>query len=151
MGKSLSRLFLIALVSAPAFAAPAALVTKTNGSGHVHPDYYRSEKCEVFADRVVITRAYGMGVNGLKTVETLNVSVAGDLKQVIANATAANVAEKENMLCDGPSTTISTGNTLLYSTGGCGTPRKEREGAAARALRSLVDAHCPVTHDFSQP
>jgi len=38
-------------------------------------------------------------------------------------------------------------DNILFTTGGCGSPRKERQGNASRMLRELVDAYCPTTHD----
>ncbi len=125
-----------------------ALVTKSNASGFTPPEWVRSETCEVFADRVEITKQMGMGEKGVRLNETRKVKLTGNLEQLVAQVAKEELTEKENGLCDGPSTTISARENLIFTTGGCGSPRKERQGASSRILREIVDSYCATTHDF---
>lgn len=147
------------VAAAPAFAAPydGPLVVKTNGSGYVSPEYWQSEKCEVFLDKVVITKQFGID-EGFMATETRQLTLTDSIRTTITKAAAAQLTSKDNGLCDAPSTSVvaykadASGNAKaveLFSTGGCGSPRLERQGGAAWALRKLVDSYCPTTHDYS--
>lgn len=137
-------------------AAPSkALISKHSGGGFMAPEYAGFERCEVFADKVVLTHQYGMQqATALTLTEERKVALTGDVKKVIELAKAEAVEEKENMLCDGPSTSITAGGeadpVLLFTTGGCGSPRKQRNGVYSNKLRSIADIYCPNTFDFSQ-
>jgi hypothetical protein len=124
-------------------AATEALITKTNFPGFRPASAVRTENCEIFADRVVITRVFGLG-HGLR--ETRQIELFSGLAQIIADAANEAVTEKPNFLCDGPGTVITAGDLLLYSTGGCGTSSSLRTGSASAILRDMVSAYCPTTH-----
>lgn len=145
----LSALITLSLFGGAAFAhQEGALVTKTNHPGHVLPAMGRVETCEVFQDRVVIRRQFGFDeAKGFRAVEVREVKITGEIEKAIEAAAGEKLVEKENMLCDGPSTFVNAGDTVLFSTGGCGNPRKERNGASSSLLRALVDNYCPVTHN----
>lgn len=145
MKNSLPLLIFTGIVSASAFAE-SPLITKLNHSGFTPPEYSRSEKCEVYSNRAVITRQIGVTGGHVTSTEVRNFKLQGAMKQLLQNAANATLEEKENLLCDGPHTTVSAGSTLLYATGGCGAPRKERQGAAAMQLRAIIDEFCPVTN-----
>ncbi len=151
MKKQMHAFLFTTLFAASAFAE-TTIVTKTNHPGHVSPDYGRSEICQVTTDRVIITTRYGLSANGVTTTEIRNSKVTGNLQKLLADAASETVMEKDNSMCDGPSTSIvATSGTLLFSSGGCGTPRKERTGVASGHLRAMIDAHCPSTHDYIAP
>jgi hypothetical protein len=147
MFKTLS---LLLLVSASALAAPKPLITKSSGGGYMMPIYAGFETCEVYADRVVITRHLGNDPTGVALTETRKLEIQGDLRQTIIAANQEKTAEKENGLCDGPSTSISAdaGSTHveLFSTGGCGTPSKFRSGPYTERLKSIAALYCPKTY-----
>ena len=115
------------------------------------PDYAGGERCDVYADRAVITNVMGYsGATALTVSETRKINLKGNLPAIIELAKAEKVSEKPNGLCDGPSTTISANSMadeslLLFSTGGCGNPSKQRNGVATYKLTSLVDLYCPKT------
>jgi len=91
--------------------------------------------------------------SALQLAEERKITLTGNVKKVIELAKEEKVEEKDNMLCDGPSTSIVAGGendgVLIYSTGGCGSPRKQRTGVNSQKLRSIVDIYCPQTFDFS--
>jgi hypothetical protein len=147
MKKYVSILMMLGVTAA--IASPTALITKSNHPGFVHPDFARGEKCEVFQDSVVITHEYGYGPGAVVTTEKRDFKLTGDITALIKKAASEVLEEKENGLCDGPSTFISAqGDVELFETGGCGSPRRERQGGAAYLLRDIVDQFCPVTHNI---
>lgn len=144
MKLNLGMLMLGSLLGASVFGAEA-LVTKINHPGYVMPDHAIVEKCEIFQDSVVISRAFG-GNDPVVTVEKRDVKGSGNIKALIQAADKAKLEQKDNGLCDGPATGVKAGSVVLYSTGGCGSPRLERSGGASFLLRSMIDTYCPVTH-----
>lgn len=143
----------LASVASAAFAKEP-LIVKTNNSGYVHPDWVRSEKCEIFTDKVVLTRGFGgLDTGRFVATEERVVNITSGIEQVVINAVAETLNEKPNGLCDGPSTRVTarqaTGeDAVLFATGGCGSPQQTRDGAYSKMLQDLVDLYCPVTHKF---
>lgn len=145
-----SIIFLIAILAAPTvFANQVPLVIKESHSGHVAPAYVRMEKCELYLDKVDITRSFGTGDDRVTLTEKRPVSLSREAMLSVSLAKLEAVAETDNRLCDGPSTSIHFyDGQVLFSTGGCGSPRKEREGPYSQRLRAILDTYCPTTHDF---
>lgn len=140
---------------AAAAASTEPLVIKSSYSGYVPPEWERGERCEVYLDHVVITKHFG----AVTVEEQRVVKVSPEIVKLIADAATASIESKPNGLCDGPSTSIAAtqinadeepGSVLLFSTGGCGSPRLERQGSAARNLRDLVGTYCATTHDIER-
>lgn len=106
-------------------------------------DFYFGETCRLYQDRVEVEyRLAGQVIN-----EVRKISGASLIEKLISQAEQENITENPNMICDGPSTTvIGLEKVLLYSTGGCGTPKQIREGGAAFTLMTLVGKYCPETH-----
>lgn len=155
--KKLSFFLMVALTGLSAIAAPAKpLIVKSSGGGFVIPEFAGFEKCEIYQNRVVITHVFGTGgPTAAKLVEERKITLTGDFAKIIEVAKSEKVETKPNSLCDGPSTGISANpalgeSILLYSTGGCGSPRKSREGLASNKLRAIADLYCEKTYDFSQ-
>ncbi|MFW7381282.1 MAG: hypothetical protein ACOH5I_20880 [Oligoflexus sp.] len=135
------------------FAQTKPFVTKTNVTGFTLPEYSRLETCEVYLDKVVLTKKYGIySETGFTTQEERPVTISPSIKQILKAAIEENLEETDNYLCDGPSTTVSSNfadsTSTLFATGGCGSPRLERVGGASQMLMELVGSYCPVTHDF---
>ena len=145
-------------ISAPAVArSNGAFVVKQSYAGFVAPDYIRNEKCELYADHVVITKDFGPD-NSL--VERRAITLTGDVGALIERATGETVTSTPNLICDGPSTTILTyrggdGDTptgpTLFQTGGCGTPTEKRDGGASQILTAIIDNYCPTTYQAARP
>ena len=145
--------FITMMVTAPAFAGYAGpLIVKTSGGGYMHPDWVRSEKCELYLDKVVITKNFGHE-HAMK--ETRKIELSGDLFSLIEQAATETVSLEDNYMCDGPSTGIyavqilptdETENLPLFSTGGCGSPTKTRVGVYSSKLVDMVSVYCPKTY-----
>jgi len=149
-------LFALSL-SVSVFAAPKALISKTSGGGFMAPEYAGYERCDVYADKVVLTHQYGMvRETALQLVEERNIKLSGDVATVIEKARAEQETTKPNNLCDGPSTSITANPAqgeavVLFSTGGCGSPEHSRDGVYSSKLKNIVNVYCPQTYKFSNP
>lgn len=159
MKKTIATLALGMILAGQALATPEKpLIVKSNYPGFVHPDWFQSESCALFADRLEITHQYGAGEHAVVTVETRNVSISPEVNDAIAQASEASVTETDNGLCDGPSSSIvanlkkadgSYEEVSIFTTGGCGSPRRERDGVKASHLKNIILNFCPNLHDFS--
>lgn len=146
-----SSLFFISLIltASTSFgfvAAEKPLISKSSGSGFVPPEYQRSETCNVYADHVVILKTYGT----MRTSETRSVNASNGIQDVLAKAVGEKVTETANGLCDGPVTQVNAfvdgKDVVLYTTGGCGSPKKHRSGPYTAILLELVGSFCPQTY-----
>lgn len=140
------------LASTGALAEVTPIVTKFNGGGFVPQAYFRSQQCQVFADRVVIKNTFGYANNGnghSVTTEIRNVKFDGDINAILAAVAKEELQIKGEGPCDAPTTNIVAGKDItLFMTGVCGGKRQERVGTASRMLRDIVDMYCPKTYDF---
>lgn len=149
-------LALAGLLSAPlALSASQALITKTNSPGFTLPEYTRFESCEVFMNKVVITQRFGFPEQlGFSKREVRPIALDAAVRNVIDVARSEQLIKNDNFLCDAPSTSVQfTGNPeslVLFSSGGCGSPRLDRQGPASQMLKELVDQYCPVTYDYGR-
>ncbi|WPU65721.1 hypothetical protein [Peredibacter starrii] len=149
--KSLSLVF-FGLLSFSAFADQQPFITKYSASGFVPIEWSRSDKCEVFETEVLLTRTYARSAVQYR----IPFSAEDSLNEMIAKAQVERLKLEDNYMCDGPSTTIKarfvaegseeSQEILLYSTGGCGSPKKVRVGPASSALIDIASTFCPTTH-----
>ncbi|MDZ4662016.1 MAG: hypothetical protein SGJ18_10410 [Pseudomonadota bacterium] len=139
--------FLFVLAGATAFAEAEPLLAKYSGGGFTPPEWVRLEVCEVYSDRVVVTKTYGSGETAFELKEEKKISLSDGIHVALKNALKEKVEEKENGLCDAPVTHIRFGAAVLFSTGACGTPRKDRVGPYSSALKDVVNTYCPKTFD----
>ncbi len=141
-------LFLVSAGFTALFAnAEGPLVTKSSGAGFTPPENGGGVQCDVYKDKVVITKVFGRSTpSSFVLTEERKISLSKDLTSVVELAKAEKIEEKPNSLCDAPASSIVAGTDLvLYSTGGCGTPAKKRQGPASSKLVQLVNVFCPNT------
>lgn len=119
------------------------LLIKVNHTGFVPPAWARSEKCEVFETEILLTRTYAK-----KSIHyQFPYQDDGAIEELIEHARHEKIVFQDNNLCDGPATVIKAGeDLLLYATGGCGSPKKTRQGPYSSALRDIASTFCPTTH-----
>jgi hypothetical protein len=145
--------FLATLFIAPTLAlvAESPLVTKRSGGGFAPREYVRFESCEVYLDRVVISRQLGFDAAGFEVKEERKISLSEGIQVALKQARTEKLEEKPNNLCDAPTTSIYLGSDenalILFTSGACGSPRKERKGTASQKLRELVGFYCVKTFD----
>lgn len=126
------------------------LLVKINSAGFVPLPYARSEKCEVFETHVLMTRTYG-----LRSVEyNIPLKAEDTIRDLIEEASNERMVLEDNYMCDAPATTVKVSihkdgvdkDVLIYSTGGCGAPKKYRQGPASYSLMDIASTFCPKTH-----
>jgi hypothetical protein len=135
------------VLATPAIAATPPLIVKHSQSGFTPPEYRREETCEVYANRVVIVREYGSGDGSFEQREVRAISLSRGVNAALRKALAEPLEETGGNVCDGPTVQITigplAGERFLLSTGGCGQPDVERQGAFSDALRKVVESYCP--------
>lgn len=149
--KILSLVFL-GLASVSAFANQQPYLTKYSASGFVPIEWSRSDKCEVFESEVLMTRTYARSAVHYR----IPFSAEDSLNEMIEKAQGERFKLEDNYMCDGPATTIKarfvaegseeSQEILLYSTGGCGSPKRVRFGPYSSALVDIASTFCPTTH-----
>ncbi|WP_408098660.1 hypothetical protein ACJVC5_07035 [Peredibacter sp. HCB2-198] len=149
--KILSFVFL-GLISLSAFADRQPFITKVSSTGFMPVEWSRSDKCEVFDTEVLLTRTYGR----TSVQYMFPFSSEESLNELIEKAQSERIKLEDNYMCDGPSTVIKArfvvegseeaAEVLLYSTGGCGSPKKVRVGPYSSALVDIASTFCPTTH-----
>lgn len=142
MKSKMTMVGVLLAMSGSVFASEKALITKVKYPGFVHPDFAVIVSCEVFLNHVSITKTFGNGDSRVVLTEAKNINIAGNIEKLISAAAADKIQETPNNLCDAPSTATMIGSEVLFSSGGCGSPQKERQGGAAYLLRSMVDGYC---------
>jgi len=148
---------LAGLLAAPlAFSAPQALMTKSNATGFTLPEYTRFETCEVFFHQVVITQRFGSSEElGFTKREVRPIRLDKGFQKVLDTAATEELVKNDNFLCDAPSTTIQlrgeAEDQVLFAGGGCGRPRRESQGPAARDPRAGQPPRVTITNPSAFP
>ena len=124
---------------------PKPLIEKTSGGGGTPPEYQRFERCFVYQDYVEVVHSYGTN-NRVILNERRNVAISGNLQALISQAAQEKLESTPNLLCDAPTTQTASRGVLLFSTGGCGTPKRERQGFASMRLKEIINLYCPTTY-----
>src|SRR5688572_24034794 len=102
MKNKLGIFTIVVLLSPFTIAAdePTALVSKWSGTGYTLPEAGRGDLCEVFKDRVKISRALGHDQSAITVVETRTIQLEGDITAVLTAAAQEKEETKDNFLCD---------------------------------------------------
>lgn len=133
-----------------AIALMTPFLVKTNSPGFMPAAWAKSDKCEVFQNQIIQTRFY----NKREFIYVHPMQTEVSLAEMIHEAMDEQIVLEDNYMCDGPSTTVkATVNkdgqdheVILYSTGGCGSPKKVRQGPVSYALMDIASTFCPTTH-----
>ena len=132
------------------------VASKINSSGYTPPDMARSERCDLFEDRIEVIRSFGQGMI-LKEVHPFKRQ--GSLIDLVNLVNLEKEETFDNYLCDAPSTTMvayqktSEGvkKLMLYTTGGCGSPAIRRQGTASERIQDILAIYCPKTRKLIRP
>lgn len=127
------------------------LLVKETRSGFTLPELARSEKCEIFADRVVLTTKFGG--TGLQSVKTTQVAFQGDSQGFLQKASKGNQA-KYSASVDGTSVrhfgfiinpNDSSSYVGLYYENSATGELIVNQSSEARLLKNVIDTLCPNT------
>lgn len=126
------------------------LLAKEARTGNTLPELVRSEKCEIFADRVVQTIKFG-SAGSLQSVKTIQQSFQGDSQGLLQKASKGNQA-KYAASVDGNSVrhfgfVINANDTtnyvgLYYENTAIG-ELIINQSPEARLLKNVIDSLCP--------
>ena len=128
------------------------ILAKYNSSGYVPPEWDRSERCELYFNKVVITKRFGRDTS---VSETRDIELKGSLTRILAAAQQEELLREPNNLCDAPGTAIrgymilpndNVETVQLFNTGGCGSDSLNRSGPYSSMLKDLINNYCPTTH-----
>jgi hypothetical protein len=130
------------------------VLVKETKTGFVLPEFAKAEKCEIFADRVVITTKFA---SGLQSVTTTPNSLQGDVQGLLQKASkgtqvkvagqtdAPSVRHFGNII--NPNDSVSYVG-LTYENSATG-EFIINQSAEARTLRFVIDTLCPNTQQGS--
>ncbi len=127
------------------------LLVKETRSGYTAPELAKAEKCEIFADRVVLTTRFGG--SGLQSVKTTQVAFQGDAQGFLQKASKGNQA-KYSASVDGTSVrhfgflinpNDSTSYVGLYYENSSTGELIVNQSSEARLLKNVIDTLCPNT------
>ena len=152
MKMSFFAFLMVSFLSLSAFAVETPLLVKSDFSGFTSPEYTRHFQCEIFRNGVRTTRRFGDVSNGgFQVVESKTIIISGDIEGAILKAELEQVEETPNNLCDGPGSQIMLASgSILFATGGCGSPRQKRIGPVSYALHELTELHCGKVIEFGE-
>lgn len=137
------------LLTSAAFADETPMLVKTTGGGYMHPDFYRSTKCEIFVDKVVVTKSVAQSwqTREEKVLYTdRNALLQLSLK--VEEASKAELVTEGPMIMDAPMThwvAMHRGEEVLLKSVFSvleGKPYETRKGEAAHSLVYLLDGLC---------
>lgn len=146
----LSGMILSTLLSQAAFARYVGpRLIKDSRSGFTLPEFSKTELCEIYTDKVVITRVQGEK-SEVKTIETKTVQLEADTFGLVAELKKAPLIDSAGPV-DGPSNFYigielqpndSTRNVTIYAENGYTGQIQERDNSKARLLRDVMDNLC---------
>ena len=138
---------LVLLAPTPMAVATQPIFIKRDWSGYVLPEWVRHRTCEGSSEKVVITTTYGANEDlKYNTTEEIKVATSPSISNVLRRAATEPVTETPNMICDLPGSNIilfvGGDEITLLASGGCGDPKKERNGPASRMLLEMIIGYC---------
>ncbi len=117
-------------------AGDKAVLTKTYTSGFVPPELSQSERCEIFEDKIVITKASA----GLTSVKKQKISLSGDIYSTISKAAQGEIV-KDVETIDAPTTEYTAlGSSIRLQAKGSGEYRNT--APEAQTLVLFIDQNC---------
>jgi hypothetical protein len=149
-GHILAAMFLFSSAAEARYVGP--WLVKEAGTGFVMVEYAKTQKCEIFPQQTVLTTSFG-GKGQLKSVETKNQTLSGDVMQLIAKAQQSKLVTLSGAV-DGPTVRYygyrinpddSVTRVLLYDENGGTGVIQNNPSSEALVLRNVIEALCPNT------
>ena len=115
-------------------------IIKINGSGYTHPDYVRSESCQMTANRVTIKKSFGVDAQISRVIP---VALKVNFMAIFERAREESLSRTGRTPCDIPTTRIEVRlgeeSLVLLDTGACGSPYSKREGTPAARIPQQIN------------
>jgi hypothetical protein len=142
-------LIFLGLTSSWTWAQGEPFLVKVNGGGYIPEEWARSEKCEIYLDKAVLTLSFGKEV---RLAREYALNFEGSIQKVLKMATREQVFETPNNICDAPTThaygVTEAGPFTIFSSGGCGEKKRRRQGPNSQTLYDIFSQICPKFHDY---
>ncbi|WP_141731296.1 hypothetical protein [Oligoflexus tunisiensis] len=149
-GYTLAAMLLISTTAEARYVGP--LLVKEASTGFVMAEYAKTQKCEIFAQKTVLTTNFGGG-GQLMSVETKNQTLSGGYMQLIEKAQQTKLVAQSGAV-DGPSVRYyayrinpndSVTRVLLYDENGGTGVIQNNPSSEALILRNVIESLCPNT------
>lgn len=127
-------------------------LVKEARTGFTAAEYSKTQKCEIFADKTILTTNFG-GSGRLISIETKNQSLDGSLTELLQRASIAKLVNQAGAV-DGPSIKsygflINADDSLskvdLYDENGGSGRILSNQSSEALILRNVIESLCPNT------
>lgn len=127
------------------------LLVKEANTGFTPPEYAQSQKCEVYADKTVLTIRFGS--SQVLSVATKNQTLEGPSNELLLKAQSAVVETKAGPV-DGPTVRYygflinpndSVSKVLLFEENGGNGQILNNTATEAVILRQVIESSCPGT------
>lgn len=128
------------------------LLVKEASTGFVIREYAKSQKCEVYADKIVLTTTFG-GAGPITSVETKNQTLSGDTINVLKQASKAKLVSQTGAV-DGPTVKYtgflinpndSVTKVMIYDENGGSGQIMTNPSSEALVLKNILNDLCPNT------
>lgn len=126
------------------------ILVKETRTGFTVPEFSKSEKCEIYADRVVLTTIFG-GTGNLQSVKTTPHTLTGDIQGLLKKASQGTQAKLSGSV-DGNSVRhfgniINPNDTVryvgFYYENGATGELIINQSSEARSLKFVIENLCP--------
>lgn len=133
-------------MTAVALALMTPFLVKTSSNFAAKPELVKSEKCEVYSDRVVVTKNFfGKTLSYTINLKTDSLSdlvsmAKNEELEVLGTSTSCEGARTKVMAYD------NSEEVLLYSSMSCDDALKMRQGVYTYSLIEIANTFCPKTY-----
>jgi hypothetical protein len=125
---------------------PLLVKTSKNHAGFLADR--REESCKLYPGEIHVYESNG----GIDITHIYEINVDEDINEIILAAEDEEVSKSSSKLgCDDPGTAVTAytdenRQVILYTAGGCASPRMERKGPNSKYLMDLVGSYCKTTY-----
>jgi hypothetical protein len=150
LGYTLASMALVSSVAEARYIGP--LLVKEASTGFVPVEYSKTQKCEIFAQKTVLTTSFG-GAGSLVSVETKNQTLGGDYIGLMQAAKKAKLVNQPGAV-DGPTVKYygflinpndSVTRVTFYNENGGTGIILSNPSSEALILKHVIDSLCPDT------
>lgn len=149
-GYTLAAMALLSSVAEARYIGP--LLVKEASTGFVMAEYSKTQKCEIFAQKTVLTTTFGGG-GQLASVQTINQTLDGDSIGLMQKAQKVKLVNQPGAV-DGPSVKYygylinpddSVRKVTFYDENGGSGTILSNPSSEALVLKNVIESLCPNT------